>query len=104
MVSYQLNEETNISHTTPEDGHLVRKARESCIILLFPYDKRCIHHEPMQCLKGCWCTQFLQKWPLRYDVLEEEARLQLWTGLDLKQMSESSIRRDFFFAKVSVDR
>ena len=44
---------------------------------------------PMDCLKGC--AQFLQ--PSVADVLDEDRRLQLWDGVDLTQLSETSLRR-----------
>ncbi|CAL1144162.1 unnamed protein product [Cladocopium goreaui] len=43
---------------------------------------------PMDCLKGC--AQFLQ--PSVADVLDEDRRLQLWDGVDLAQLSETSLR------------
>eukprot|EP00435_Cladocopium_sp_Y103_P057616 s98_g19.t3 len=43
---------------------------------------------PMDCLKGC--AQFLR--PSVADVLDEDRRQQLWDGVDLTQLSETSLR------------
>lgn len=53
---------------------------------------------PMDCLKGC--AQFLQ--PSVADVLDEDRRLQLWDGVDLAQLSETSLRQRR--ARVRVER